>query len=163
MLIPRRPRGRAELDAYRDDLLARTARIDTVVADAADMIDALRRRDVDVDRAVDQLTLAEEELDGAADELRVVLAPAELHPLHVEYEANLERALRGIVTAQRGCGLTRQPHRPPEDEEPFTYWKRGHLNIVHARLRMGELVAALVEWEPGRQPTSSVGARLRRS
>ena len=40
-------------------------------------------------------------------------------------------------------------HRPPEDEEPFNYWKRGHLNILHARLRMREVVDGLLTWEPG--------------
>ncbi len=112
---------------------------------------------------MEQLQAAEDELDTVADELREMLAPEELHALHMEYEANLERALRGIVTAQRGCGITRLPHRPPEDEEPFIYWKRGHLNVLHARLRMQELVDALVAWEPGKPAEASVAARLERT
>jgi hypothetical protein len=71
--------------------------------------------------------------------------------------------MRGIVTAERGCALTRLPHRPPDDEEPFTYWKRAQQNIQHARQRMDELVDALVSWQPGTRPEASVAARLHRA
>jgi hypothetical protein len=152
-----------ELDKYRREVTDRTTRIDATLAALADAIDALRRRDMDIDEAVEHLQAGEDELDAVADELRGMLAPEQLHSLHMEYEANLERALRGIVTAERGCGITRLPHRPPDDEEPFIYWKRGHLNILHARLRMQELVDALVAWEPGRPAEASVAARLERT
>ncbi len=152
-----------ELARYRSELTERTARVDTILGDTIDLIDALRRRDADALAAVEQLTGAEDELDGLAEELRGMLAPAELHPLHMEYEANLERSLRGVVTAQRGCSITRLPHRPPDDEEPFTYWKRAQQNMLHARMRMGELVEALVDWEPGKPAEASVASRLHRS
>jgi hypothetical protein len=152
-----------ELERYRREVTDRTTRIDATLAELGDAVDALRRRDLDVDEAVERLQAGEDELDAVADELREMLAPEQLHSLHMEYEANLERALRGIVTAERGCGITRLPHRPPDDEEPFTYWKRGHLNILHARLRMQELVDALVAWEPGRPAEASVAARLERT
>ena len=126
----------------------------------ADALDALRRRDIDVDVAMEKLVSAEEELDEAAEHIREMLAPEELHPLHLEYDANLERALRGIVTAERGCGITKLPHRPPEDEEPFTYWKRGHANVTHARMRMQELAEVMVRWQPGRQADLRVATRL---
>ncbi len=160
----RRPHSHGkELANYRTELTHRTTRIDAVLAEMVDAVDALRRRDVDVDDAVGRLSAAEDELDVVAEELRDMLAPEELHPLHVEYEANLERALRGIVTAERGCGITRLPHRPPDDEEPFIYWKRGHQNILNARLRMQELVEALVDWEPGKPVEASVATRLHRT
>lgn len=152
-----------ELQKYRSEVAERTTRIDAILAATAEAIDGLRRRDLEIDEAVEQLQAAEDELDTLADELREMLAPEELHGLHMEYEANLERALRGIVTAQRGCAITRLPHRPPEDEEPFIYWKRGHLNVLHARLRMQELVDALVAWEPGKPAEASVAARLERT
>jgi hypothetical protein len=152
-----------ELQKYRSEVAERTTRIDAILATTAEAIDGLRRRDLEVDEAVEQLQAAEDELDTLADELREMLAPEELHSLHMEYEANLERALRWIVTAQRGCAITRLPHRPPEDEEPFIYWKRGHLNVLHARLRMQELVDALVAWEPGKPAEASVAARLERT
>ena len=151
-----------ELRDYRNDLVARTTRIDTVLGGVADALDALRRRDIDVDVAMAKLVSAEEELDEAADHIREMLAPEELHPLHLEYDANLERALRGIVTAERGCGITKLPHRPPEDEEPFTYWKRGHANVTHARMRMQELADVMVRWQPGRPSDVSVATRLHR-
>jgi hypothetical protein len=152
-----------ELQKYRGEVVERTTRIDATLASLAESIDALRRRDLDVDEALDHLQAGEDELDAVADELREMLAPEELHSLHMEYEANLERALRGIVTAERGCAITRLPHRPPDDEEPFTYWKRGHLNVLHARLRMQELVDALVAWEPGKPAEATVAARLERT
>jgi hypothetical protein len=152
-----------ELQKYRSEVTERTTRIDATLAALVESIDALRRRELDVDEAVEHLQAGEDELDAVADELREMLAPEELHSLHMEYEANLERALRGIVTAERGCGITRLPHRPPEDEEPFIYWKRGHLNVLHARLRMQELVDALVAWEPGKPAEATVAARLERT
>jgi len=159
----RRPHGHGkELRQYRDEIATATARIDGRLVSAAETIDALRRRAVDVDEAVQVLQAEEDALDESAQELEEILAPEELHGLHMEYEANLERALRGIVTAQRGCAITRLPHRPPEDEEPLNYWKRAHQNIIHARLRMEEVVAVLLAWEPGKRAEVSVTTRLHR-
>jgi len=160
----RRPRsyGR-ELQAYRRDLAERTTLIDSQLATLGDLVDALRRRDADVDEALVKLQAGEETLDLAAEGLRGILAPEELHGLHAEYEGNLERALRGIVTAERGCGITRMRHRPPADEEPLKYWKRGHLNILHASLRMRELVDALLTWEPGMPAEATIGVRQKRA
>jgi len=151
-----------ELVQYRSVLTDYTGRIDTTLEELSELSDALRRRDIDIDEAVDRLASGEDELDAIAEEMRDMEAPEQLHALHLEYEANLERALRGIVTAERGCGLTRQLHRPPDDEEPLAYWKRGHANIVHARMRMQEVAEVLLAWEPGRPAEVSVHARLRR-
>lgn len=152
-----------DLRKYREELSRSTERIDGALTEAADTIDGLRRRAVDVDEAVTLLQAHEDRLDATSDQLRDMSAPEELHALHMEYEANLERALRGIVTAERGCAITRLPHRPPEDEEPFNYWKRGHQNIVHAQLRMREVVAVLLSWEPGKRAEVSVTTRLNRA
>jgi len=159
----RRPRslGR-ELQAYRRNLSELTSMIDLELLSLGDLVEALRRRDADPDQAVLELQAGEEKLDAAAESLRGMLAPEELHALHAEYEGSLERALRGIVTAERGCGITRLPYRPPDDEEPLIYWKRGHLNILHARLRMQELVATLMTWEPGMPAQATVATRLGR-
>ena len=43
------------------------------------------------------------------------------------------------------------------------YWKRGHLNIPHARLRMREVVATLLTWEPGMPTEATAAARLGRA
>jgi hypothetical protein len=159
----RRPHGHGkELRLYRDELADKTEKIDGRLASAADTIDALRRRAMDVDEAVQVLQAEEDALDETAQDLEAILAPEQLHGLHMEYEANLERALRGIVTAQRGCAITRLPHRPPDDEEPLNYWKRAHQNIIHARLRMQEVVEVLLAWEPGRRAEVSVTTRLHR-
>ena len=160
----RRPRvhGR-ELNAYRRNLTDLTSMIDLELVSLTDLVDALRRRDADPDEALIDLQASEEKLDQAAESLRGILAPEELHGLHAEYEASLERAIRGVVTAERGCGITKLPYRPPDDEEPLIYWKRGHLNILHARLRMAELVATLLTWEPGMPAEATVAARLGRA
>jgi hypothetical protein len=81
----------------------------------------------------------------------------------MEYEANLERSIRGILVVERGCAITRLPHRPPEDEEPPTYYKRGHHNVTHARLRMNEIVEVLLAWEPGMPAEATVAARMERA
>jgi hypothetical protein len=159
----RRPHAHGkELRLYRDELADKTEKIDGRLVSAADTIDALRRRAMDVDEAVQVLQAEEDALDETAQDLEAILAPEQLHGLHMEYEANLERALRGIVTAQRGCAITRLPHRPPDDEEPLNYWKRAHQNIIHARLRMQEVVEVLLAWEPGKKAEVSVTTRLHR-
>lgn len=151
-----------ELGPYRNELHERTKRIDERLAQAAADVDALRRRDLEPVEAAERLGAHEEALDEESNGLMEMLAPEALHGLHMEYEANLERALRGIVTVERGCGITRLRHRPPDDEEPHTYYKRGHANITHARLRMAEIVEVLLNWEPGRPAEASVTARLER-
>ena len=107
-----------ELGEYRSILLQHTTAIDGRLREVADDVDALRRRALDPDEIVARFTVHEEALDVEAEALREMLAPEELHGLHMEYEANLERALRGIVTVERGCSITRLPHRPPDDERP---------------------------------------------
>jgi hypothetical protein len=152
-----------ELGLYRNDLFERTERIDARLAQVADDIEALRRRGIEPDEAVNRLTIHEEALEAESEGIQGMLAPEELHGLHMEYEANLERALRGIVTAQRGISITRLPHRPPEDEEPFNYWKRASQNIVHAQMRMREVVEVLISWEPGKPAEVTVSTRLHRA
>jgi hypothetical protein len=160
----RRPHGYGkELKRYREDLAAKTARIDELLREAAETVEGLRHRAIDPEDAAVLLQAQEDELDVNATELEEMLAPEELHGLHMEYEANLERALRGIVTAQRGISITRLPHRPPEDEEPFNYWKRGSQNIVHAQMRMHEVVEVLLAWEPGKPAEVTVTTRLHRA
>jgi hypothetical protein len=150
-----------ELAKYRNELFELTSRIDGRLAAVAEEIDALRRRAIEPEEAVARLGAHEDALDGDEAALEDMLAPEELHGQHMEYEANLERALRGIVTVERGCAITRLPHRPPEDEEPFTYYKRGHLNVTHARMRMAEIVDVLLKWEPGKPADASLTVRLR--
>lgn len=152
-----------ELGIYRTEVLERTARIDAILATVAHEIDALRRRVLDAEDVVTRMGAHEEQLDDESDALQGMMAPEELHGLHMEYEANLERALRGIVTVERGCGITRQPHRPPEDEEPVIYYKRGHANVTNARLRMAEIVDVLINWEPGQPAEATVAGRLERT
>lgn len=152
-----------DLALYRSELSERTQRIDAVLKTVADEIDALRRRALDPDEAVSRLTAQEDVLDAEGEGLQGMMAPEELHGLHMEYEANFERALRGLVTVERGCAITKLPHRPPEDEEPYTYYKRGHANVTHARLRMAEIVDVLTTWEPGKPAEATVAARLERT
>lgn len=152
-----------ELGAYRNELFQRTQRIDGVLGTVADEIDALRRRELDPDAAVERLGAHEDVLDAEAQGLMEMMAPEELHGLHMEYEGNIQRALRGIVTVERGCAITRLPHRPPEDEEPYTYYKRGHANVTHARLRMAEIAEVMLAWEPGRPAEATVAARMERT
>ena len=137
-----------ELAAYRNELFERTQRIDLVVGGLAESVDALRRRELEVDDALAQLSTAEDELDTAADQLRAMLAPEELHALHVEYEANLERALRGIVTAERGCGITRLPPAAR---------RRGAVHLLQTRLPQPDPCAASHAGARGDPPRVGTG------
>jgi hypothetical protein len=152
-----------ELGLYRNDLFERTERIDARLGQVAEDIEALRRRAIEPEEAVNRLTVHEDALEAESEGIQGMLAPEELHGLHMEYEANLERSLRGILVVERGCAITRLPHRPPEDEEPYTYYKRGHGNVTHARMRMAEIVDVLLNWEPGKPAEATVAARLERT
>ena len=151
-----------ELGLYRNELFERTERIDARLAQVADDIEALRRRGLDPDETVERLTIHEDALEAESEGLQEMMAPEELHGLHMEYEANLERTLRGILVVERGCAITRLPHRPPDDEEPYTYYKRGHGNVTHARMRMAEIVEVLLNWEPGKPAEATVASRMER-
>lgn len=152
-----------ELGRYRNDLFERTERIDARLGQVAEDIEALRRRGIEPEDAVNRLTIHEDALEAESEGIQGMMAPEELHGLHMEYEANLERTLRGILVVERGCAITRLPHRPPEDEEPYTYYKRGHGNVTHARMRMSEIVDVLLNWEPGKPAEATVAARLERT
>jgi hypothetical protein len=152
-----------ELGLYRNDLFERTERIDARLGQVAEDIEALRRRGIEPEEAVTRLTIHEDALEAESEGIQGMLAPEELHGLHMEYEANLERTLRGILVVERGCAITRLPHRPPEDEEPHVYYKRGHGNVTHARMRMSEIVDVLLNWEPGKPAEATVAARLERT
>lgn len=161
-LRPPRTRFR-ELRPYRDELLALTFPIDATLRGAADTIDSLRRRAIEPDDGLERLLAAEEELTVAVEALTNMRAPEELHALHLEYEGNVQRARRGMLLAVRGCRLTQLPHRPAEDEEVLGAWKRGHANVLHARLRMRDVVATALHWEPGKPAEVSVATRLDRA
>jgi hypothetical protein len=152
-----------ELGLYRNELFERTQRIDARLGHVADDIEALRRRALDPEAAVAQLTVHEDALEEESEGIQAMMAPEQLHGLHMEYEANLERTLRGILVVERGCAITRLPHRPPDDEEPYTYYKRGHGNVTHARMRMAEIVEVLLNWEPGKPAEATVASRLERA
>lgn len=152
-----------ELGHYRNELFERTQRIDARLGEVAVDIETLRRRGLDPEEAVERLTIHEDALEEESEGIQAMKAPAELHGLHMEYEANLERTLRGILVVERGCAITRLPHRPPDDEEPYTYYKRGHGNVTHARMRMAEIVEVLLNWEPGKPAEATVAARLERA
>src|SRR4026207_1111439 len=111
-----------ELGRYRNELQERTQRIDTRLAEVTDEIEALRRRDIDPDTAIERTAPPEEAREEESEGIQDIRAPEELHGLHMEYEANLERSLRGILVVERGCAITRLPHRPPEDEERSTLY-----------------------------------------
>ena len=152
-----------ELGLYRNELLRAHPADRRAAGHVADDIEALRRRALDPEAAVEQLTVHEDALEEESEGIQAMMAPEELHGLHMEYEANLERTLRGILVVERGCAITRLPHRPPEDEEPYTYYKRGHGNVTHARMRMAEIVEVLLNWEPGKPAEATVASRLERA
>ena len=52
-----------ELGMYRNELFERTTRIDARLAEVADDIDALRRRDLDPEETMERLNVHEEALD----------------------------------------------------------------------------------------------------
>ncbi len=150
----------AQLQAYRAFLSPHFERIEGVCDVAGAIADDLRRRIREPDEVADGLTAAEAELDEIAMAVAEQNAPEPLRALHAEFDANLERALRGIVTIERGCGLTRLPHASIYDDEPQAYWKRGHLNIVHAQMRMREIADILFAWKAGTPAEASVAARI---
>ena len=149
----------AQLTAYRGELAERMERIDAVCDTVGEIADDLRRRVREPDQISEPLAVAEAELDTIALWVAERDVPEPLRALHAEFDANLERALRGVVTIERGCGLTRLAHATIYDDEPQAYWKRGHLNVVHAQMRMCEIAEVLFAWKSGMPAEASVAAR----
>ena len=150
----------SDLAAYRAFLSPHVERIEGVCDSVGEIADDLRRRIREPDEIAEPLAAAETELDEIAMAIADEPAPEPLRALHAEFDANLERALRGIVTIERGCGLTRLPHASIYDDEPQAYWKRGHLNIVHAQMRMREIAEVLFAWKAGAPAEASVAGRI---
>lgn len=150
----------SQLAAYRAFLRPQVERIEEICDTAAEIADDLRRRIREPDEIAGPLAAAEAALDDIALAIAERDAPEPLRALHAEFDANLERALRGIVTIERGCGLTRLPHASIYDDEPQAYWKRGYLNIIHAQMRMREIGDVLFAWKAGAPTEASVAARI---
>lgn len=149
-----------QLTAYRATLAGQLERIEAICDSAGEIAEDLRRRIREPEEIQEPLAAAEVELDEIAMVIADQEAPEPLRALHAEFDANLERALRGIVTIERGCGLTRLPHASIYDDEPQAYWKRGHLNIIHAQMRMREIAEVLFAWKSGVPAEASVSARI---
>jgi hypothetical protein len=150
----------SELARYRAFLGPQVERIEAICESVGEIADDLRRRIREPDEIAEPLAAAEAELDEIALAIAEYDAPEPLRALHAEFDANLERALRGIVTIERGCGLTRLPHASIYDDEPQAYWKRGYLNIIHAQMRMREIAEVLFAWKAGAPAEASVAARI---
>jgi len=150
----------AQLAAYRAFLSPHFEQIEGICDTVGGIADDLRRRIREPDEIAEPLAVAESALDQIALAVAEQSAPEPLRALHAEFDANLERALRGIVTIERGCGLTRLPHASIYDDEPQAYWKRGHLNIVHAQMRMREIADVLFAWKAGTPAELSVAGRI---
>jgi hypothetical protein len=149
-----------QLSSYRKAMGPHIERIEALCDTASEIADDLRRRIHEPDEIAERLAKAESELDDIALSIAEQLAPEPLRALHAEFDANLERALRGVVTIERGCGLTRMPHATIYDEGPQAYWKRGHLNVIHAQMRMREIAEVLFAWKAGAPAEASVTARI---
>jgi hypothetical protein len=149
-----------DLAAYRAFLSPLLERIEVLCDQVGEIADDLRRRIREPDEITEPLAVAESELDRIALAVAERDAPEPLRALHAEFDANLERALRGIVTIERGCGLTRLPHATIYDDEPQAYWKRGHLNVIHAQMRMREIAEVLFAWKAGAPAEASVAGRI---
>ena len=149
-----------QLSSYRKAMGPHIERIEALCDTVSEIADDLRRRIREPDEIAERLAKAESELDEIALAVAEQLAPEPLRALHAEFDANLERAMRGVVTIGRGCGLTRMPHATIYDDGPQAYWKRGHLNIVHAQMRMREIAEVLYAWKAGAPAEASVAARI---
>lgn len=149
-----------ELEAYRRQLRPHVERIEVLCDTVAEIADDLRRRVRDPDQIAESLAAVEPELDEIALVVAELTAPEPLRALHAEFDANLERALRGVVTIERGCGLTRRQHATIYDEEPQAYWKRGYHNIINAQIRMREIALVLFAWKAGAPAEASVASRI---
>lgn len=149
-----------QLSAYRKAMGNHTERIEKMCDAVTEIADDLRRRTREPDEIAERLAKAEAALDEIALAVAEQLAPEPLRALHAEFDANLERALRGVVTIERGCELTRMPHATIYDEGPQAYWKRGHLNVIHAQMRMREIAEVLFTWRSGAPAEASIAARI---
>src|SRR5438045_5363631 len=76
-----------ELMQYRSVLSGYTGRVDTTLEELGELSDALRRRDVGIDEAVDRLASGEDGHDAIAHERRDKEAPEHIQSQHLHYDS----------------------------------------------------------------------------
>ncbi len=104
-------------------------RADGWIADAAGMIDAMRRRQVEPEEMASPLAAASAALGALASEVRAGL-PRQPSPSMTALVEELDRAQRALELVDYGRGLLASADRLGEGE---TSIKRGYLNLLHAR------------------------------
>jgi hypothetical protein len=104
-------------------------RADGCLADAAGMIDAMRRRQVEPEEMASPLADAAGTLGALASEVRAGL-PRQPSPSMTALVEELDRAQRALELVDYGRGLLASADRLGEGE---TSIKRGYLNLLHAR------------------------------
>jgi len=140
-----------EDETFRRDAASLTDRAASAMADGAERIDRVRRRQDAPGELDEVLPGILETLAGFRVEADALAPPQALAPFQARIADELDRASRAVETVAHGCVLLAATSGRTREMEGETSVKRGYLNLLHAR---EALVTLGVDLRTGRMDAS---------
>jgi hypothetical protein len=122
-----------ELQQFKAAVKDLTFRTDTLLAAAADQIDAVRHQQAGPEQIGQTVTDATEILERYGEEARGWAGPRRAQAIRDDLVGELERAIRALGMVEHGADMLMSGRRGSRDLEGQTSIKRGYLNLIHAR------------------------------
>src|SRR5512147_2688185 len=122
-----------ELQQFKSAVKDLTLRTDTLIAAAADQIDAVRHQQRGPESISRTVSEASEALERYGEEARSWPGPRRAQAIRDDLVGELERAVRALGMVEHGADMLTSARRGARDLEAQTSIKRGYLNLIHAR------------------------------
>jgi hypothetical protein len=122
-----------ELQQFKAAVRDLTFRADTLLAAAAEQIDAVRHQQAGPEAISQTVTDATETLERYGEEARSWSGPRRAQAIRDDLVGELERAVRALGMVEHGADMLTSARRGARDLEAQTSIKRGYLNLIHAR------------------------------
>ena len=134
-------------------------RVNQSLGEVADVIDVVRRREVDAATIRASLAAAQDAAVRYADEARTLNGPASVKLDQARMVEELERVERALALVDHGCELASEGARMERGPEADTSIKRGYLNLLHARESFSEHARSAIEEAEAASPARRLGRR----
>ncbi|MEO8468836.1 MAG: hypothetical protein ABI573_04125 [Chloroflexota bacterium] len=135
------------------------ARVNQSLGEVADVIDVVRRHEVESSSIRASLVAAQDAALRYADEARALTGPPAAKLDQARMVEELERAERALALVEHGCELASEGARSERGPEAETSIKRGYLNLLHARESFSEHARAAIDVAEAASPARSFGRR----
>jgi hypothetical protein len=122
-----------ELQQFKAAVRDLTFRADTLLAAAAEQIDAVRHQQAGPEAISQTVMDATETLERYGEEARSWSGPRRAQAIRDDLVGELERAVRALGMVEHGADMLSSARRGARDLEAQTSIKRGYLNLIHAR------------------------------